>query len=151
MAILEFMPISELVKFIPPQCQEPPEEKLSFQDYMRARLLHKFNHTRARGSPRFALALLAPMLVSDEQQHTNNGSVVGFYATEHPRAEGVDPEIDPRSGHETVLEQRVAENGYVFIQIMHGKPITYHIINRDSLCHAGRKAIPGRSKPSWPG
>ena len=115
MAILGSMSISDLVKFIPPQCQELPKRKLSFQEHLRARLLHKFNHTRAHGPLRFALALLAPMLVPDEQQHVNNGSVMGFYPTKHPRAEGMDPKIDPRSGHEIVLGQRMAENGYVLI------------------------------------
>jgi hypothetical protein len=73
-----------------------------------------------RESLRFSLALLAPMLVPDEQQRANIGSgkEAACGAIEHSRTEGTSPIVEPTCGQEIVpvSGRRVAEDGYVSIQ-----------------------------------
>ena len=123
-AILGSMLMSKLEDFIPPWFQKIPEHeknipgsenKPSFSDFLPPEV-DEVHYSRAYKSLRFALVLLAPMLVPGGQRPTDNGSTVGCNAVELPRAEDVDPKIGPRSGLETVSGKRVAEDGYVLIQ-----------------------------------
>lgn len=146
-AILGFMRMSELVEFMPPQCQNLLENKSTFQKSLPPEM-DKFNCAVAHKSLRFALALLAPMLVPGEQQRTDiERAETDCKAVGHPSPEGVTPKISPRSDHEAVSEQRVAEDGYVLTQNLPRKPITFHVLHQENLLsHGGSKAIPRRLK-----
>jgi hypothetical protein len=120
------MPMSRLEVFIPSWCRKlvetkgiPGSKKLSFLDSLPP-VVDKVDCTMVRESLRFSLALLAPMLVSDEQQRANIGSgkEAGCGAIEHSRTEGMSPMVEPTCGREMVLvsEHKVAEDGYVSIQ-----------------------------------
>jgi hypothetical protein len=142
-AILGSLPMSGLESSIPPWCRKilehgagvlGSEKKLTFQESLQTLpdRVDKVDSTRARESLRFALALLAPMLVPGKQRRGNIGSVVGR-TNEHSRAEGMRPKVDPCPGHETISGQSVAEDGYVLIQSLPQKPITsVSTMKRDS-------------------
>lgn len=98
----------------------------------------KFDRSVAHKSLRFALALLAPMLVLGEQQRTDIGG---------PEDASVSPKVNPCSDHKVMSGKRVAENGYVLIQNLPWKPITFHVLVQGNLLsHGGSKAIPQRLK-----
>jgi hypothetical protein len=158
-AVLGSMPISKLEVFIPSWYQkllETPEDipgskKPTFLDSLPPPV-DKVDCTMVRESLRFSLALLAPMLVPDEQQRANIGSgkEAGFGAIEDSRSEGMNPMVKPTCGHETVLEsgRGMAEGGYVSIQSLPQKPITMFITFASSGSRIpasyGKRAVPQR-------
>ena len=119
--ILGSMPMSKLEVFIPSRCRKLLEttKGITLSDSLPP-VIDRVDCTMVRESLRFSLALLAPMLVSDEQQRTNIGSgkEVGCGAIEHSRTEGMSLMVGPTCGREMVLRsgRRVAEDGYVSIQ-----------------------------------
>ena len=121
------MPMSRLKGFIPSWFQTllenaegiPGSDKSTFKDSLPPPV-DKVDGTMVRESLRFSLALLAPMLVSDEQQRANidSGKEAGCGAIEHSRTDGMSPIVEPTCGREMVPVSgcRVAEDGYVSIQ-----------------------------------
>lgn len=135
-AVLGSMPMSKLKVFIPSWYQKLLEtdihgsKKLTLLESL-PHAVDKVNCTMVRESLRFALALLAPMLVPGEQQRVNIGSgkEAGVGTIEDSRSEGMNPVAEPTCGHEIELMsgRRVAEGGYVSIQSLPQKPLTYHV------------------------
>ena len=121
------MSMSRLEGFIPSRFQTllenaegiPGSDKSTFKDSLPPPV-DKVDGTMVRESLRFSLALLAPMLVSDEQQRANidSGKEAGCGAIEHSRTDGMSPIVEPTCGREMVPVSgcRVAEDGYVSIQ-----------------------------------
>jgi hypothetical protein len=149
-AIMGFMSMSKLEDFIPPWYKKLLEHKkeLGFRGSLPS-AVDVVDCARAREALRFSLALLAPMLVPGGQHKADIGGVVGCSDTEHSRAEGVSPTVEPRSGHETVSGQRATEDGYVPLKAP-WKLITYHVhIKRDCCTRVVQeaKSFPGDS--SW--
>ena len=162
-AILGSMPMSRLEAFIPSWCRKlletpksiPGSKKLTFVESLPPRV-DKVDCAMVRESLRFSLALLAPMLVPDEKLQANIGSgkEAGRGAIEHSRTEG-DSRVKPACGPEMVLVSghSVTEEGYVFIQSLHKKPITYHVHFKwepDSCITQPEEAgpLPGGGKPA---
>jgi hypothetical protein len=120
-SILGSMPISRLEVFIPSWCRKTTEgiPGSRFLDSLPP-AVDKVDCTMVRESLRFSLALLAPMLVPDEQQRANIGSgkEAACGAIEHSRTEGTSPRVEPTCEHEIVpvSGRKVAEDGYVSIQ-----------------------------------
>jgi hypothetical protein len=114
-AILGSMPLSRLEVFIPSRCRKLLETTKGTRSKTLAESLppavDKVDCTMVRESLRFSLALLAPMLVPDEQQRANIGSgkEAGCGAIKHSRTDGMSPSVEPICVHE-------AEDGYVSIQ-----------------------------------
>ncbi|KAN0107266.1 hypothetical protein V8E52_010318 [Russula decolorans] len=121
------MSMSRLEDFIPSWCQKllknaegiHGSKKLKFSDSLPP-LVDKVDCAMVRESLRFSLALLAPMLVSDEQQRANIGSgkEADCGAIGHSRTDGMSPMVEPTCGREMVLVSgpRVTEDGYVYMQ-----------------------------------
>jgi hypothetical protein len=127
-AILGSLPLSRLEAFVPSRCRKLlettngiPGSKLTFLDSLPP-VVDKVDCTMVRESLRFSLALLAPMLVLDEQQRDNitSGKEAGCGVIEHSRYEGMTPRFQPTCGHEIVpvSGRRVALDGCVAIQTL---------------------------------
>ncbi|KAF8495550.1 hypothetical protein F5888DRAFT_1635594 [Russula emetica] len=119
-AILGSMPLSRLEVFIPSRCRKLLETTKGTGSKTLTKSLppavDKVDCTMVRESLRFSLALLAPMLVPDEQQRANIGSgkEAGCGAIKHSRTDGMSPSVEPICVHE-------AEDGGSRIPASYGK------------------------------